>query len=408
MPGALLLVGDDPRELEVEFAALPGARVFPRRGSDQRVRGANEVAVDDEDAGLDARRRVRVRLRAPSSFAPAEVAVQRDCEQHTAHGRRKPRPRACPGAPRPRPGAGSSAPIVGRPCSASVRPTSSAKSGLPSVASAIRRTSCRGNVSPSRSRQEMSDRAEAERRRPRAARGSAGRAPARAWMPCRAYGSGGTPRSCRQADGRRRRAPRRRADRATGRRRSRRAMARARRGSAARSGSRLAAASGAVEPSGSSRRSATWSARACGAAKPLSSATSMPSSRSISAGERETLGAAAARDEHAHRVLAAPASTPASQRVVLPMPGPPVRRRAWSGRPVSRKRLIAASSVSRPMTADCPISFTPTLRLIPRHRGYNPLRSRLGPPHRHSAERGKAPAFAGRGDDPVISWTWRQ
>ena len=79
MPGALLLIGDDPRELEVEFAALPGARVFPRRGSDQRVRGANEVAVHDQDAGLDAvvecgcvcERR---------ELAPAKVAVQRDCE----------------------------------------------------------------------------------------------------------------------------------------------------------------------------------------------------------------------------------------------------------------------------------------------------------------------------------------
>ena len=48
-------------------------------------------------------------------------------------------------------GTGMSSPISGGPCSTSVRPTSSANSGLPSVDSTIRRSSCRDRLSPSRS-----------------------------------------------------------------------------------------------------------------------------------------------------------------------------------------------------------------------------------------------------------------
>ena len=239
------------------------------------------------------------------------------------------------------------------PPSASVRPTSSANSGLPSVASAIRRTSLRGSSRPSRSARQPA-------RRPRLSGSTSSRAsPAgpSAALERRLRAPGGARAGSATGDAvepprREARARRRTGGRATGRRRSRRGPAPARPARGARPGSRraIARALGRRPPSAPRRSSATSSACAAAPGGPPSSVDATPSSRSISAANECCASASVgSRREDAKPRSRAP-STPASQSVVLPMPGPPTSTSAV-GDPAERNAPTSASSASRPISS---------------------------------------------------------
>ena len=135
------------------------------RWSSRRSRARALSSPRRRAAGATAARGRRRRRARPASTASSravaaadrrelrrtQVGAERDGEQQPAHGGWEPRRRACRAGPRPRPGTGISSPVAAAPRSASVRPSSSANSGLPSVASKIRRSSGRREVRPSRS-----------------------------------------------------------------------------------------------------------------------------------------------------------------------------------------------------------------------------------------------------------------
>jgi len=82
--GAQLLIGEHACELQMELAAFPGSRLGHRRCSQERVRRANTVPLDDHHPGLDsvverARVRERRQLRLP------QAGLQREGEQQRAH-----------------------------------------------------------------------------------------------------------------------------------------------------------------------------------------------------------------------------------------------------------------------------------------------------------------------------------
>ena len=113
----------------------------------QRVRRAHAVALDDEQPGVDGGVDGAVDRRSPRA-APGRrspLSATASSSLRTGAGKRR---RACRAGPRRRRAPASPRPSPGGPCSASVRPSSSANSGLPRVASTIRRRSGRRTFSP--------------------------------------------------------------------------------------------------------------------------------------------------------------------------------------------------------------------------------------------------------------------
>ena len=253
---------------------------------------------------------------------------------------------------------GISAPISGIPCSTTVRPNSSANSGLPSVDSTIRCSNRRGRLSPSR----------ADRKLRVAARPSGP-----TWRCC------GTRRAsaCSSIDG----GPGRRARRnPTGSEASRRAaneIAVAEAGSshctsstATSTGARAASARSPLRtpspiacgsggsPAGSRRNSATSRALRCGPGKPASASSATPSNRSISAVKDSCASRSPGEADKTCRPWLRAASMPASHSVVLPMPGAPINT---SGCPAPTRSPSSASSASRPtieLLSTAPLSQT--------------------------------------------------
>ena len=83
MLGAQLRVGDGAGERLVQRAPLRRARALARGGAEQRMRGANVLAVDAQQPGVD-RRLDAVRARGGHQLADLDVAAQRDGEQDPA------------------------------------------------------------------------------------------------------------------------------------------------------------------------------------------------------------------------------------------------------------------------------------------------------------------------------------
>ena len=236
---ARLLVGRDLRQRAVQLALLARARAgSSRRRQAAGAPGARRSPSTTSTPGVDGVVERGGRGDAPRSCEVAEVAAQRDGEQQPAHrGRAAPR-RACPSSSSTHLGHGMSSPIPAARARASVRPSSSANSGLPSVAldDAAQHVPRQRQPEPLGQQPLRWRRSRAGRRRgvrARAVRARArGRTAARALAKQEATGS-----SVETAGGEGERLGRS-AGRATARRRPRRAAALARRAPAARSGSR--------------------------------------------------------------------------------------------------------------------------------------------------------------------------
>ena len=146
---APLLVADHAGQLCVQRRLLGDRCARDRRGREQRVRRA-DAAARRRPGRPPRRARESGRIADRLQLRDAQVRAQRDGQQQLAHR---------PGQLRharaeqvlDRAGTGMPSPIGGGPRAASVRPTSSAKSGLPSVASKRRRRTCRGRLRERRS-----------------------------------------------------------------------------------------------------------------------------------------------------------------------------------------------------------------------------------------------------------------
>ena len=286
-----------PASVAMQLAPLGGLRArraaaAASSGCDARTRSPSTTQHARVDRALE-RRRLGERTRA----ARPEVGAQRHREQELAHvGRQAGHARAQQVLDVVRERAGRRrSPARRRP--RSLRPTSSANSGLPSVASTSRRSTWRGRVRPSRSERSAGSRrgsAVRPRRAPGPSRSSA-RSSGRTGGRVGGRAGSATGSSARRRDGEGERLRRRRG-RATGRRRRPRAAARAAASarSASSSPSAIACASGGA-PVGCARRSATSSACRCGGGSAASSSSSTPSSRSISAANESRVSASLAR-----------------------------------------------------------------------------------------------------------------
>ena len=258
-----------------------------------------------------------------------QAGAERDREQQPARrARQAGHARAEQVLDRGRDRQSSSAP--GRPCSASIRPISSANSGLPSVASTIRRSSGAGRRRPSRSASRRRVALDAQRHRPRALQRPRSRACSSTRLASRAGGRAGTrparPRSRRAANASAS------ADGASSHWMSSTATSDRGRARPARcaSASPIACGSGGA-PSGSRRSSATSSAARCGAGSPVESPS--PSHRSISAANESCASAPLGRRTRTpHAALAREFDAGLPQRR-LADPGPPA-----STRPAARSR----------------------------------------------------------------------
>ena len=270
-------------------------------------------------------------------------------------------------------GTGRSSPGPGRSPSDSVRPSSSANSGLPSVESTRRRSRCRGRLRPSRSCR--SCRIPPRLNGPTSRRSTPDGPIARSSGDVRAgrlesrkrtadVSSRGAANSSTSADGR--------SSHCTSsiaiRRDRRPASARKR----LRKPSAIARSSGG-RPVGSARRTAISSARRCGVCNSPSSVLSTPSRRSTSPANASRAGASRARVESTRTLRRRAAAIPASQSVVLPIPGPPVRtspREPFA----ERNSCRVTSSGSRPTgsarTLLTKVKGRPPKPLIPQPRGH--------------------------------------
>ena len=158
---AELVIRGRLRERHVELAPLARTRPLHRGRGNQWMRGADAVAVDDDHAGIDGVVE-RLRPRDGGELREPWVGRQRDGEQEPTDRRREPRdPRAEELLHRV--GQRQVVAVSSGAPSASVRPTSSANSGFPSVVSAIRRTSFRGRSRPRRSARTRREGAHAQR-----------------------------------------------------------------------------------------------------------------------------------------------------------------------------------------------------------------------------------------------------
>ena len=258
MQSAELLVGDRPSPgLDVELAPLVDASASSLPLREGGVSGAYAVCVDEQQCRPRQPRRVRSVRRDRRELVDCRKSrAQSDREQQPAGPGREPSLRVCPAGLRSYPARACPRRCpAGRP-SASVRPTSSANNGFPSVESTMPPQQRPREAQPEPLVQELPDGAAGSAGRPRGARAPSARSPARAGdVLAGALGEqeadGGRPR----AGAPRTPALRPTGDRATARRRSRSGAARRRPARAACSGNRARSPAARVaRPSGSARR----------------------------------------------------------------------------------------------------------------------------------------------------------
>ena len=348
------------------------------------MRRAHALAVDAQQPAVD-RVLDRVGVRHRDELAGAQVAAERDRQQQPAHRRRQSAPRACRAAPRPRPARGGPRRSPASPRSTSARPTSSANSGLPSVASTIRRRSCRGRRQPEPLGAAGAHRAEAQRRRPRARSQPAARAPARAATGARNAEPAGTrPGRLEPPRGERERVRRRRVEPLHVVDRDQHRLAGGQRAQRVQQPERDRAAPPAARPPARRVAARPRSARAAARAARELVRVDRRRSRSISAANESRASAPLGRRASTRSPAPRAASTPASQSVVLPMPGPPVSTSAPTDDSGPRSPRTAANSDSRSITrptstptCTTPLSHTtdpPRSQSSPRRRGRGPPR----------------------------------
>ena len=334
-------------------AALLAAGPLASRRGEQRVRRAHALAVEPDEAAVD---RILERLAVPDrdQLVDRQLAAERDREQHPAGSPGAAGRRACSAGLRPRPARGDRPrPKPAGPARPACARPRARTAGCPASTSTIWRSSGRGRLRPSRSDSSrrvaprlsgpISRRSHARLERALEHRAAAGAAREQERDRLAGEPAGGE----RERLGRRRVEPLdvvdRDDDRAVGgdraqqvqepeRDRARRPAARARaRRAAARSPAPSVAGPAALPARARRRRRKVDSARRTSAAPRRRSAA--PSVRASRAPAR--------------------ASTPASQSVVLPIPGPPASTSARGATSDSTKPRTASSSVSRPTIWDC-------------------------------------------------------
>ena len=336
----------------------PGLRLTHRRGSKQRMRRTDLVAVDHEHPGVD-REIERVRLGQRRQLPDPERRAERHRQQEVAHVLGQ------TGHAR----AQQLLDVVGNRQVLADRRHAVVHHLAPElqheqrvaerrVVEPAEHVARQGQAEPLR--EDAADRGRGSAVAPRRAPAASRRARARGPTGDPGVGRAGTPRARRRGGGRRRRARPPRPGRATGRRRRPRAVARAGPATAARRAgpSAIACGSGGA-PVGCARRSATSSACRRGGGRVASSSSSTPSSRSISAANESRVWASLARAASTRSPRLRPASTAASQRVVLPIPGPPVRTSARGRTSDARNASSADSSASRPTIGAATDPFSP-------------------------------------------------
>ena len=349
-----------PGQREVELAALPRPRALLGRGGQQRVRRANaghrrrpaDRRIDRVRHGAGAADRTSSRCARSALSATASSSLRyrtgqpRDARAEQVLDRVR-----APGCPRRSRAARRSA---------SVRPTSSANSGLPSVASTMRRrTAAKAQTEPL----EEQPARRAETSGPTSSRSSPADSSARS----SADGATGPPGE-QEAD--RLTSSRRAANASASQdgasshwsRRPRPAPARAREpAQRVEEPSAIACARGGAHSRRLGPSSATSNACALRTRHRRKLPSSIPSRRSHQPREGELRLGAPRRAGRTRNPRSRAAAIPASHNVVLPMPGPPASTNDRDGGSPSNSSWTRVNSRSRPTIPAAPSSIAPTI-----------------------------------------------